>query len=65
MFYDEQRRKYVILLNSRQGNRDSPLERIHDCELDTRSNSAVMLPDDGDEVSFQFRQIRDYISAMF
>jgi len=66
MFYDEPRRKYVVFFNSEPGNRDSPLNRIHDCFLQTRSHIAVLESEDSDEeVSFEFRDIRDYISPMF
>ncbi len=65
MFYDENRRKYVIFRNSESNNRDSPLERIDDCRLVTRSHIAAIETDDGDEVEFEFRDIRDYISLMF
>ena len=65
MFYDEPRRKYVIFYNS-GGNRDSQLKRITDCKLLTRTHVGVIESDEtGTDVSFEFRDIRDYISPMF
>lgn len=66
MFYDEPRRKYVVFFNAEPGNRDSPLNRISDCFLQTRTHVAVLESEDsGEEVSFKFRDIKDYLSPMF
>ena len=65
MFFDEPRRKYVVFFNP-AGNRDGPLERISDCRLLTRTHVGMIESDEtGTEISFQFRDIRDYISPMF
>ncbi len=65
MFYDETRKKYIIFRNSESKNRDSPLKRIADCRLRTRTHIASIEDDNGEEIEFQFRDIRDFISAMY
>lgn len=64
MFFDSNRQKYVIFRNSISGNRNSPVERIVDCQLRTTSHKGEIQTDAG-PVEFEFRQIRDYISPMF
>jgi hypothetical protein len=66
MFYDEPRRKYVLFYNSVEGSRDSPLRRITDCDLTTRSHDIEFEADpNAEKIAFKALQIRDYISEMF
>ena len=66
MFYDEFRTKYVVFANSQPGFDDSELERITNCDLTTRTHEAVFEAEsDGEMMTFQFRDIRDFVSAMF
>ena len=65
MFFDEDRRKYIVFYDKPSA-LGVTLERITDCDLKTRSHKAVIEADpDGEEVTFEFRDIRDYISPMF
>lgn len=66
MFLDSFRQKYIIFYNSAADNRDSPLLRITDCDLTTRTHEVVFEPaSGGPEIRFQFRDIQDYVSNMF
>jgi subtilisin family serine protease len=66
MFLDSFRQKYIIFYNSVADNRDSPLLRITDCDLTTRTHEVVFEPaPGGSEIRFQFRDIQDYVSNMF
>ena len=64
MFFDAHRQTYIVFKNKIAGDRNSAVERVHDCELRTTSHQGVLETDQG-PVTFTFRQIRDYISPMF
>jgi hypothetical protein len=66
MFFDGFRQKYIIFYNAVADNRDSPLLRITDCDLTTRTHEVVFEPaPGGSEIRFQFRDIQDFVSNMF
>ena len=65
MFFDKFRQKYIVFYNSIPDNRDSPLNRVTDCDLTTRTHEALFEPAGGPEIRFQFRDIQDYVSTMF
>ena len=66
MFFDKLRQKYIMFYNAVPDNGDSPLLRITDCDLTTRTHDIVFeAASGGPEIRFQFRDIQDYVSNMF
>jgi len=65
MYFDEGTNRYITYRNQIKDDRHSPLLRDTDCALLTRSHKGEFETLEGETVSFEFRQVRDYVSAMF
>jgi hypothetical protein len=64
MVYDETKEVYVVFKDSRDKNRDSPVDRITDCELRTQSQIVTFVSQDGGTETFMANQILDFVSRL-
>lgn len=55
---------YIIFYNENPDDRASPLLRVTDCQLMSRSQQVFVDTEDGEQ-SFRLTHIRDFVSAMF
>lgn len=62
MFYNEDTKRYVVYYQSQE--MDSPLNRDTNCFLTTRSHIVEFETSNGLEVTFKFRDIKDYVAKM-
>ena len=64
MFWNSESKRYVVFFNNSRERQDVELKRITDCRLRSLKQRVYVETDSG-LVTFELRQIRDYVSAMF
>ena len=55
---------YVIFYNQNSKDRSSPLLRMTDCKLSSRKLQVFVETNNGDQ-TYELKNVRDFVSAMF